>query len=302
MRVELLIIDPQVDFCDPGFDPDTDDQLNQLPSDVKALIRRAPGKLLVPGAEDDMKRAAAMVKRIGNKIDDIHVTLDSHHLLDQSHPLWWKDSHGNHPDPFTNITVDDVENGVWTTSIPGCLVHRDADGNDKHIGGSLNYLKRLKERDRYDLTVWPPHCLIGSDGAKVLPVLQQALEEWENENMGIVDFITKGSNIWTEHYGAVEAEVPDPDDIDGTGLNSDLIRTVKDADDILLLGEAGSHCLANTGRDIANGFGDESCVSKFVLLTDATSPVPGFESLYDDFVKELTDRGMRTSTTVDYLA
>ena len=44
-----------------------------------------------------------------------------------------------------------------------------------------------------------------------------------------------------------------------------------EADLIFVAGEAGSHCLANTVRDIANNFGDDTYVKKLVLLTDATS-------------------------------
>ena len=75
-----------------------------------------------------------------------------------------------------------------------------------------------------------------------------------------------------------------------------------DADIIGLAGEASSHCVRNTIFDIASAFGDDSYISKVVLLEDATSPVPGFENLQDDFIKELTGRGMKLSTTVDFLS
>jgi len=54
-------------------------------------------------------------------------------------------------------------------------------------------------------------------------------------------------------------------------------------------------------RDIAEAFGDDSYIKKLVLLEDATSPVPGFESLQDDFVKEMTARGMQIDTTDKFL-
>ena len=41
---------------------------------------------------------------------------------------------------------------------------------------------------------------------------------------------------------------------------------------------------------------------KLVLLTDATSAVPSFEQLQDDFIAEMTARGMQTTTTDDFLA
>jgi hypothetical protein len=66
-----------------------------------------------------------------------------------------------------------------------------------------------------------------------------------------------------------------------------------------LTGQALSHCLANTTRDIAKGFGDKSLISKFTLLQGASSNVPGFEFMGEDFVKELAADGMKIDQHVD---
>jgi nicotinamidase/pyrazinamidase len=265
-RVELLVIDPQNDFVDPKT-----------------------AALYVPGAEGDMRRLAVMIDRIRGKLGDIHVTLDSHHPAHIAHPMFWKDSHGTHPAPFTTITADDVERGVWTTTQPG--MYRKG----------LAYVRSLRDNGRYELTIWPPHCLIGSEGHAVYPPLFRALCEWERERFGVVDFVTKGSNVFTEHYSAVLADVPDPSDA-STQINTDVIRTLEKADVVAIAGEALTHCVANTVRDIANNFGDDSFVSKLVLLTDASSGIPGFEGAGDAFMREMTARGMQTSTTVEFLA
>ena len=263
--VHLLAIDPQVDFCDPK------------------------GALYVTGAEQDMSRLAAMVRRLWDKLDDIHITLDSHHVVDVAHPVMWKDGKGKHPAPFTIIAAADVRDGVWTPTLPG-LTKR-----------MIAYVQALEKGGRYPLCIWPPHCLIGSAGYALVPELFEAVSIWEREQFGVVDYVSKGSNIYTEHYSAVKAEVPDPED-PTTQLNTRLVQTLQDADLVAIAGEAGSHCLANTTRDIADAFGDDSYVKKLVLLKDATSPVPGFEKFQDDFIKEMTARGMQISTTVDFLA
>ena len=266
MRVELLIIDPQNDFCNP-----------------------TKGTLYVRGAEDDISRLATMVNRLVTKLDDIHVTLDSHHPIDIAHPIWWKDSNGKHPDPFTIITAAEVENGTWTTSLPSTYKR------------SLEYVKKLESNKRYPLCIWPPHCLIGSEGHAVMPALFESLKNWENTRFGTIDYVTKGSNIYTEHYSAIQADVPDSSD-PSTQVNTDLINTLMGADMILVAGEAGSHCLANTVTDIANQFGNEDYVKKLVLLEDATCPVPGFEFLQTNFIADMTKRGMQISNTVDILS
>jgi len=263
-RVEALIIDPQEDFCNPN------------------------GALFVPGADDDMSRAAKMIKRIMPRIDDIHVTLDSHHNFDVAHPIYWKDTSGKNPDPFTIISASDVENGVWTPTVSS-LYKR-----------SLEYVRALEANKKYPLCIWPPHCIIGSKYHAVVPELFDVLTEWEVTQTAMVDYVTKGSNVYTEHYSAVVADVVDPQD-PGTQINTSLINTLEKADIIIALGEAGSHCLANTLRDIANSFGDDSCIKKIILITDATSPVPGFENLQDDFIKEMQAKGMQLSTTTEVL-
>lgn len=264
-RIELLVIDPQVDFCDPKR-----------------------GALYVPGAEHDMKRLAQMVQRLKDKLDDIHVTLDSHHFIHIAHPIFWRDSHGQHPAPFTRVTRADVENGVWTPTVPS--LYRRA----------LDYVNKLEQNGRYELTIWPPHCLIGSPGHTVDPKLFAALTEWESR-FAFVDYVTKGSDILTEHYSAVQADVPDPGDA-STQINTRLIQTLEHADLVLIAGEARTHCVANTVRDIANGFGDDSFISKLVLLTDASSDIPGFETHAQNFLTEMTRRGMQLSTTTEFLA
>lgn len=264
MKVDLLIIDPQNDFCDQH------------------------GSLFVKGADQDMIHLANMINRIGEKLNDVHVTLDTHHLFDVAHPMYWKDSNGKHPNPFTIISVDDVEQGKITTSLPS-LYKR-----------SLEYVKSLQKNNRYPLCIWPPHCLIGSWGHGVFPDIFEALKKWEVEQVAMVDYVTKGSNLYTEHYSAVKADVPDAND-PSTQINTKLIQMLLEADEIIIAGEAGSHCVANTIRDIATEFGDDSHVKKFVFLQDAISPVTGFENLQEDFIKEMTGRGMRISSTQEYL-
>ena len=264
MKLHALLIDPQVSFADPN------------------------GSLFVPGADQDMSRAAAMIRRLKGKIDDIHVTLDSHRLVDIAHPIWFKDSSGNHPNPFTIISASDLMDGVWTTTRPGAFTR------------TLEYLKALEDGGRYPHCIWPPHCLIGSGGHNVVPELFDAFQEWEQSRHALVDYVTKGSNPWTEHFSGVQAEVPDAKD-PTTQLNTKLVSILEEADIVLVAGEARSHCMANTIRDIVNAFSNPDYVKKLVLLTDACSDVPSFENLGEAFVNDMTALGMQTSTTTDFL-
>jgi nicotinamidase-related amidase len=267
MKIDLVLIDFQVDFCTPT---------------------KQGGKLYVPGAEEDVNRVTAMINRIGSRLNDIHATLDSHHQIHIAHPLYWKDSKGRNPDPFTLISVADVEQGKWTTTSPG-LYKR-----------SLEYVKSLEKNGRYVLCVWPPHCLIGTPGHNIAQPLLDALLKWESDNFAIVDKITKGSNVFTEHYSAVRADVPQPND-PTTQLNTNFIRTLEEADTVVFAGEAATHCLKNSLSDIVENFSDPSMIKKVVLLEDGTSCIPGFEKEYKSFVDQMKSRGMQTSTTKEFL-
>lgn len=236
-----------------------------------------------------MARLAAMVHRLKGDLADVHVTLDSHHPIHIAHPIFWKDASGAHPAPFTTVTASDVADGRWTTTQPG--LYRRA----------LEYVRELERNGRYQLTIWPPHCLIGSPGHAVYPKLFDALCEWERDRFAVVDYVTKGSNVYTEHYSAVQADVPDATD-PSTQINTSLIRTLEKADVVAIAGEALTHCVANTVTDIANNFGDDSFVAKMVLLEDASSRIPGFEPFARDFLDQMTQRGMRVSTTTAFTA
>lgn len=265
LRVHLVVIDPQNDFSTPQ------------------------GSLFVQGADQDMSRLALMVKRLGKKLDDIHITMDSHRKVDISHPMWWKDAAGKHPSPFTMITADDVDAGRWTTTQPSAYTR------------SLKYLRALAAGKRYPHVIWPEHCLIGTPGHNVHSDVNEAVHEWEQTRYAMADFVTKGSNPWTEHFSAVQAEVPDPTD-PSTQVNTRFIQTLEQADMILLAGEALSHCTRHTVTDVMNTFADPIYVQKMVLLRDCTSPVTGFETQGDDFVREFQARGGTVSDSVHVLS
>jgi nicotinamidase/pyrazinamidase len=270
MNIQLLVIDPQIDFCDPK------------------------GALSVGGADKDMERLAAMLIKHGDKIDDIRVTLDSHQIVHIAHPICWVDGKGNHPGIFTMITEDDVtgSNPKWRAFNPAWQKRQ------------VDYVKALKAGGRYVLVIWPPHCLIGTPGHAVHPTFGAALADWQNRNFGMIDFVTKGSNPFTEHYSVVKADVPDAGD-PTTNINTQFIQRLDEADIILVAGEALSHCVANSVRDIAAEFGDAH-IKKFVLLEDATSSVgdqPGstmFRDMADGFVKEMLGKGMQIAKTTTF--
>ena len=212
-------------------------------------------------------------------------------MIDVAHPPMWRDSDGNPPPDFTEITAQEMRDGKWT---PVLLQYKQR---------FIDYADALESSKKKKLCIWPPHCLIGSNGNAVFPVLFDALKKWEENNKKNVHYVSKGSNPFTEHYSAVKAEVTDPTD-PTTQLNTKLIQTIQDADVTWIAGEAGSHCVKETVEDIADGFGDDSYIKKLKLLTDAVSPVISpfvdFPAIQAQFIADLTARGMQTALTTDF--
>lgn len=95
-QFQLLIIDPQNDFCDLPAD--------YLPADPLGAGALAPA-LPVPGAHADMLRVADLIARGGDGLAGISVTLDSHHRIDIAHPAFWMTGEGAPVAPFTQITA-----------------------------------------------------------------------------------------------------------------------------------------------------------------------------------------------------
>lgn len=275
-NTHLLIIDPQNDFCDiPEF---------AIPRVPGSGFPRAPA-LPVAGADADMQRLARLIYAASARdgIDRIHITLDSHSPVDIAHPSWWVSADGVPPGPYTRITAEDVATGVWRTRDPAVQ------------GRSKAYIEELGAS-----TVWPEHCLVGSWGHSVHADVMAALDGWSRHTQRTVNWVMKGLNPFTEHYSALKAEVPDPAD-PGTWLNQNLVQILSTADYVLIAGEALSHCVAGTVRDLADAVGPEG-TRKLVLLADCTSPVRGFEQQAKDFVEEMQGRGMRVARSPDYLA
>ncbi len=278
MNTQLLLIDPQNDFCDLP-----EEWLPHTP----ALGTPARPALPVGGAHADLLRAAALVERLGARLQGITVTLDSHQRIDIAHPGFWRDASGQAaPAPFTPITAAEVRAGTWRPREAAALPR------------VLDYLDALEATGRYTLMVWPVHCQMGSWGQAVHAGLQSALDRWADAQGRSVQIVCKGENPWTEHYSALQAEVPDAQDA-RTQLNRPLLAALDRADQLLIAGEAGSHCVRATVEHLVEHLPAASC-GKLVLLRDCISPVAGFEAAQADFFAAMQARGVRLALSTDF--
>ncbi len=260
-KIHLLIIDPQNDFCSPD------------------------GSLYVHGAEQDMQRLADFIDTYRLKLSGITVTFDSHKSFHIASPAFWIDSKtGTHPEVFTIIKKQDVLSGRYYAAVPSYQKLAEY------------YVWELENNGRYELCIWPPHCLIGSSGSNIYKPLFDAIERFNAEIYSATEYIYKSANSFTEQYSVLRADVS-MGEKDNICTSSRIAHTVTTNDIILVAGEALSHCVANSLLDIAKYVSKDLC--KFVLLEDAVSSVSGFEYLSEIFLDRASDLGMRVMKTTD---
>ena len=275
-QLHLLVIDPQNDFCD-------------LPADL--IPDGFAPSLPVAGAHQDMLRVAGLIRDGGAGLTHISVTLDAHHRYDIAHPTFWRTRNKGPVPPFTQISAQQLRSGAYVPAADAALPRAQA------------YLYALESAGRYQLMVWPVHCEIGSWGQNIHGAVRAAYNGWEVAQQQVVAKLSKGSNPWTEHYSAVMAEVPDPQD-PATQLNTHFLDTLVSADQIYLCGEAGSHCVKASTEHIADYLEarqGRAALARLVLLTDCMSPVSGFEAQQRDFLAAMQARGARLATSNDIL-
>lgn len=231
----LVVIDMQVDFC------------------------HERGSLNVPGALGDIRRTIEFIYHNAARITHIACSLDSHVPGQIFAPLWWADSKGNHPAPFTIITAGDLTSGRWRPLF--------------EPEWSLSYVQRLEANHKKQLCIWPYHVQLGSVGHALDPELWSAIFWHSVARQSQPLWLIKGDVPLTEHYSIIQPEVPVPAQ-PGGGKNQTFMDILSQADDIYIAGEAESHCVLETVEDLVEEFGDQpAALARVHFLRDCTSPV-----------------------------
>lgn len=254
-QAALFIIDPQNDFHEGG-------------------------SLAVAGATEDSKRIASLIRKNLTSIDHIYVSLDAHHRVHIAHAAFWKDAAGNTPAPFTEILNADVVSGKWKARDP------------EMQKWACEYTASLEAGGRFKHIIWPYHCLLGTSGHAVSPALNPALDEWSEKRGRAITWVLKGQNNRTEMYSALKAEVPVPDD-PATHLNKQLIAQIAGHSEVIVCGQAKSHCVNWTTRDLVSAWPLGRSASDICVLENATSSVGGFEAMANQFFDDMRKAGVR---------
>ncbi|KKQ91912.1 MAG: hypothetical protein UU16_C0015G0008 [Candidatus Woesebacteria bacterium GW2011_GWA2_40_7] len=264
----LLLVDPQRDFVHPD------------------------GALPVPGAIGDIQRIIEFIYRNADKITTIAASLDTHISRMIFHPEWWMNLENHkHPDPFTPITLADIRAGKWQALVDPAW--------------SVRYVDLLEKNAKKNLMIWPYHCLVGTDGQKLVPALAEAIAWHAAARQTKPWFITKGTDPRVEHYGIFGAEIPDPKD-PASLIDVDALDMVAGYDEINEGGEAWSHCVDETMKQEVKHFGNQpDVIKKLHFMIDCTSPVAhptiDFAMLAKASLDEMVKKGVVVVKSTDPL-
>ncbi len=285
-KICLLLVDVQNTFCIPDFE---------------LYVGGRSGTAAI----DDNRRLCEFIYRNLDTITEICPTMDSHQALQIFHGRFLVNAKGDHPAPFTIISAEDVENGVWQIDpeIVDTLNMNKTDGRNflRH------YTRELKSGGKYDLTIWPYHAMLGGIGHALVSAVEEAVFFQSIARCSMPDFQLKGENPFTENYSVLSPEVLD--DAGGNPIaekNAGFIGKLLAFDALIMAGQAKSHCVAWTIDDLLNEMEawDKKLVEKVYLLEDCTSPVviPGvvdYTDQADAAFKRFLDAGMHGVRSTD---
>lgn len=250
----VFIIDPQLDFF-------------------------TGGSAAVPGSTEDSEKISELIKDNIHNIDEIFVSLDSHHRMHIAHGIFWCNADGQNPAPSTVISLADLEKKVWFP--------RDELLYD-HCHFYLQSLQKVGLEYRKELIIKPEHCLIGTVGHSIIPMINDSLLDWVEVRMRKVGYVMKGTSCLTDMQSAIIADVQLEND-PSCSLDEHLLGRLQACDRLIVCGHMHSKTFNLTCRDLIKHWKkDKSCIR----IVKNESPVHASDDvndrvLYDDFKEYL---------------
>jgi nicotinamidase-related amidase len=258
-KIAVVLLDYQHDFVDPS------------------------GTLYVPGSQADVARFLSWFYANASKITTIYASLDTHVPFQIFYSSWWINPlNHEHPQPFTVITGQDVDHRIWVPLL--------------EPGWSVYYVHELQQKARKDLMIWPYHTMQGTLGHMLVSPISEAIAWHSAARQTQPVYIEKGLTPHTEFYGIFGVEVPDPKSPTGS-LNTPLLDSVMQHDKVYIAGEAKSHCVLETERQIVEHYSSQpGMLRKLYFLKDCTSavqhPLVDFDALAEQELAKMREQGV----------
>jgi nicotinamidase-related amidase len=288
-KVWLMLVDMQNTFCLPDFE---------------LYVGGRSGS----GAVDDCLRLTEFIYRNLNGVSQITATMDTHQAMQIFHAIFLVDEQDQHPAPYTIITAEDVRSGRWKFN-PALAKHFEI--TPEYGQQRLeHYVNELEKRQKYALTIWPYHAMLGGIGHALVPAVEEAVFFHSVARLSPPHFEVKGDRPFTEHYSVIGPEVEKGPKGETLGQhNQDFIKTLQQVGALIIAGQAKSHCVAWTISDFLDDIRqvDSTLSKKVYLLEDCTSPVvvPGvadYTEQADQAFARFAEAGMHLVRSTDPLA
>lgn len=254
-RICLLPVDVQNTFCIPDFE---------------LYVGGRSGR----GAVDDNRRLCEFIYLNLAAITEISPTMDTHQPIQIFHSLFLVNEAGEHPEPYTLISKNDIDQSVWKFNP---AIARSLEISPDYGQSYLrHYAQQLQASSKYDLTIWPYHAMLGGIGHALVSAVEEAIFFHSVARYSQPNFQIKGNNPFTENYSVLRPEVLM--DFDGRVVaqkNNEFIQKLLDFDAVIIAGQAKSHCVAWTIGDLLGELVriDQKLAEKVYLLEDCSSPV-----------------------------
>lgn len=267
-RVAVVLVDYQHDFVHPS------------------------GTLAVPDAQEDIARFLSWFYASAHAITSLYASLDTHIPYQIFFSAWWQDPRtGEHPQPFTAISAAEVNAQRWVPLL--------------QPEWSVDYVNKLAEQARKDLMIWPHHTMQGTLGHMLVAPISEAIA-WHSAARGTQPvYISKGLTSRTEFYGVFGAEVVDPTDTTSY-LNAPLLDAVTQHDRVYIAGEAKSHCVLETARQLVAYLSQQpELLKRLYILKDCISsvqhPEVDFDALAEQELDLMQQQGVRIVSSDDVI-
>lgn len=265
-RVAMLLIDVQRDFC------------------------HTEGTLFVggqsgTGAIDDSRRTAEFIYREMGGLTSIIPTMDTHEAFQIFTPSFWLANDGSPVMPHDVIDggMQIIRGGqsIGLRAMVNPAITRDVLGGVDNYGWlqrqASYYVSELARKGKYQLYIWPEHCVLGSMGHTLVGVVQEARMFHSYVRSAQNQVQVKGGNPLTENYSIFGPEVTTRHDGQGAVAqrNTAFLQVLLQNDAVVIAGQASSHCVKSSIDDLLGEIQsrDPALAKKVYILRDCTSAV-----------------------------
>jgi nicotinamidase-related amidase len=294
-NIHLLLIDVQKDFCFPQG---------------SLFVAGRSGR----GAMDDTRRTAEFLYRNLPVVTNVTTTLDTHFAFQIFFPSFWVDRDDQPLTAHREITREQIDRCEVRPN--PAMAKWLCNGNYPWLQKQVaHYCDELEKAGKYKLYLWPPHCILGSDGHVLAGAIHEA-RMFHSYARGMQSWVeVKGGNPLTENYSVLKPEVLLRHD--GQPLaqkNTQFLKTLLTADAVVVAGQAASHCVRSTIDDILSEIvaTDRDLARKVYVMTDCMSAVTvpdgkggfavDFTEQADQGLKRFSDAGMNLVKSTDPVA